>query len=157
MGWLSNKVGQWAGGRQQEEMQTFIAMLRTMDSTEIGLVVAGATHMRHGLESSGHNVMDPIVYTSQNPTFAIFLSRTIAECQKQGRTHDAAGLMVWLHTMRAGIRIELRGLAREMWGQLSRGFPHVETSSIGIRGLSGGALNIQGATEYPAGFTPTPL
>jgi hypothetical protein len=125
MGWLSNMINRWAGGKQEEELRQFLGMLKAMDGSELGLVVAGVTHMRHALESEGHNVMDPIVYTTASPTIAIHLGNLVRECQKQGRMQDAASLMVWLHTMRAGIRLELRGLAREMWGQLARGFPHV--------------------------------
>ena len=156
MGWLSNKVNNWASGRQSEELSTFVGMLRSMDSSELGHVVAMATHMRHALASSGHNVMDPIVYTAQNPTFAIFLGKLIAECQKQGRMQDAAALMVWLHTIRAGIRLELRGLAREMWGELARGFPHAELAGFHMRSLNGGPLDTQGSGQFPEGFTPTP-
>lgn len=59
-----------------------------MDSPELGHALAMATHIRHALTEGGHNVMDPIVYAGQNPAFAIFLSRTLAECQKQGRLQD---------------------------------------------------------------------
>jgi hypothetical protein len=156
MGWLSNKINQWAGDKQEEELRQFLEMLRSMDGSELGLVAAGVTHMRHALELEGHNVMDPIVYTTSNPTFAMQLSNLVRECQKQGRMQDAASLMVWLHTMRAGIRLELRGLAREMWGQLARGFPHIHASAAAMRGRDGQPLSLAGATQFPAGFSPQP-
>lgn len=156
MGWLLNKFNQWAGRKEKDELQQFLDMLKAMDGSELGLVVAGATHMRHALFSAGHNVMDPIVYTAQNPAFLIFLSNLIRECQKSGRKQDAASLIVWLHTMRGAIRLELRGLAREMWAQLSRGFPHVVDAAPAMKALDGKPLNIDGAAQFPEGFTPTP-
>ena len=157
MGWVRNKINSWSSSKQIAEMSNFVAMLRGMDGAELGYVVAIATHMRHALESKGHDVMDPIVYTSKNPMFPLFLSRTIEEAQRQGRTQDAAALMVWAHTHRAGVRLELRTLAREMWRQLQRGFPYVVESAAGSKKTIGTSLNILGATSFPVGFTPEPL
>jgi hypothetical protein len=157
MGWLSRSVNKWASDKQFEELASFIANLRAMDGPEIGYVLAIATHIRHGMEGDGHNVMDPIVYTSQNPSFALYLSRMIIEAQKQGRNPEAAALMIWLHTMRAGIRIELRSLARELWSQLERGFPYVEQALVAGLPIAATHPNVTGASQFPAGFTPTPL
>ena len=128
-----------------------------MDGPELGHVVALATNLRHGLAADDHNVMEPVLYTSVNPGFPLLLVKTIAEAQKQGRTQDAAGLMIWAHTARAGIRLELRALAREMWRELARGFPHVQEAALGFENLTGRRLRISGADEFPAGFTPDAL
>jgi len=98
MGWLMNKINRLSSDKQRDEMTHFVDMLRAMDSAELGHVVAIATHMRHTLESEGHNVMDPIVYAGQNIGFPLFLSKSINEAQKQSRMQDAAALMVWVHT-----------------------------------------------------------
>jgi len=154
MNWLSNKINKWASGKQTEELEHFVQMLRGMDGPELGHVVALATNLRHGMERDGHNVMEPVVYTSANPGFVLLLSRMVAEAQKQGRMQDAAGLMVWTHTARAGVRLELRVLAKEMWRELARGFPHVVESARGFERTTGRVLRIQGAEQFPAGFTP---
>jgi hypothetical protein len=156
MGWLSNKINKWSSDKQREELASFVDNLRAMDAPEIGYVLAIATHIRHGMEGDGHNIMDPIVYTAQNPGFALFLSRMIIEAQKQGRTQEAAGLMIWLHTARAGIRLELRSFGREMWAQLERGFPYVQQAALAGLPIAATHANITGATQFPAGFTPTP-
>ena len=156
MGWLTKKFDQWASSKQREELTRFIDMLRSMDGAELGHVVALATHLRHGLEDEGHNVMDPIVYTAQNVTFALFLSRTSIQLQKKQQTQEAAGMMIWLHTVRAAIRLELRSLGRDMWRQLERGFPYVEESALHFRQLSGVWLNISDARQFPAGLSPEP-
>lgn len=157
MRWLAHRLNKWASDKQHEELTSFIANLRAMDGAEIGYVLAVATHIRRGMEGDGHNVMDPIVYTSQNPTFVLFLSRMIIEAQKQGRNPEAAALMIWLHTMRAGIRIELRSLGRELWSQLERGFPFVEQAAAAGLPIAATRPNVTGASQFPVGFTPTPL
>ncbi len=61
MGRLNDKLTRWAVGKQDEELRSFLAMLKAMDSRELGWVVACATHVRHVLEAKGHEVRDPIV------------------------------------------------------------------------------------------------
>jgi hypothetical protein len=156
MGWLSNKINQWSSDKQREELASFVANLGAMDGTEIGFVLAIATHIRHGMEADGHNVMDPIVYTAANPGFALLLSRAVAEAQKQGRTPEAAALMIWLHTARAGIRLELRSLGRQMWSNLERGFPYVERAAIAGLPIPAKVPNVSGASQFPAGLAPMP-
>lgn len=156
MGWLSNKINAWSSGKQREELSGFIENLRAMDASEIGFVLAIATHIRHEMESDGHHIMDPIVYTVQNPGFALFLSRLIAEAQKQGRLPEAAALMIWLHTACAGIRLELRSLGRELWAQLERGFPFVQQAALAGLPISAAHPNVMGASQFPAGLAPVP-
>jgi len=156
VGWLSNKVNKWASDKQKNELASFVGNLKTMDAAELGYALAIATHFRHGMEADGHEVMDPIVYTAKNPGFALYLSRMIASAQKAGRTQEAAGLMIWLHTMRAGIRLELRPLGREMWQELERGFPFVHKAVLEGLPISANQPNVSGANEFPAGLNPTP-
>ncbi len=65
--------------------------------------------------------------------------------------------MIWLHTMRGATSLELRGLAREMWSEFARGFPHVDASALSLQNLGGQPLNTVGATEFPNGFSLKPL
>lgn len=157
MGWFTRKFDSWASKKQRTEMADFIARLRSMDSSEIGHVVACATHLRHQLEAEGHIPIDPINYVAINPMFPLLLSRTTIGFQKQGRLQDAAALMVWLHTARAGVRLELRFLGRELWKELERGFPYVEEAADNVKVLFGKQLDISEATTFPFGLTPEPL
>jgi hypothetical protein len=157
MNWLIQKMDKWATNKQREEMVNFIALLRSMDGSELGHAVAIATHARHKLETTGHHPMDPIVYTSINPGFPLFLSRVTNEFKKKRQDQDAAAYMIWTHTARAGVRLELRSLGRELWRELSRGFPHVEESAHSFFLLSGIRLNISFAQQFPSGLTPEPM
>lgn len=147
----------WALRRQRAEVSAFIANLRAMDGEEIGALVVLATDARHNLEALGHQVSDPIVYFSRNPAFISTLNSSIRELQKLGKLQEAAALMVWLHTMRAGARLELRQLGRDLWREMARGFPYVGTSVAEVELLLGRKLQVGDALSFPKGLTPDPL
>jgi hypothetical protein len=157
MGWIASRIDKWASKKQADELAHFVEMLRGMDGAELGHVVALAANLRHGIEAGGHQPLDPIAYTARNPGFPLLLSRLVAEAQKQGRLQDAAGLMVWTHTARAGARLELRASAREMWRQLARGYPHVNDAAHAFQQSTGHELHTGNWAVFPTGFTPDPL
>ncbi|WP_139239977.1 hypothetical protein [Azotobacter vinelandii] len=142
---------------KKKQIQEFIDGLSAMDGHEIGFVVACATNTRHILESEGLRLMDPIVDVALFPDIPLRINNVIRELQKSGSNQDAAGAMVWLHTARVGASHELRPLAREMWRQLSRGFPHVDAAALEIMKLTFRPVNVSGYETFPAGLTPDPL
>lgn len=156
MGWLANKFDKWASGSQEKELNNYTVGLRGMDGSEIGLIVAVATHQRHLLVAEGFNVMDPINFVSVNPMATYRLSQTIQSLQKERKYQAAAGLMVWVHTLRAATRPELRLLGREMWRELQRGFPYVEESALDAQIVMGLNLNVHDALSFPIGLAPNP-
>jgi hypothetical protein len=147
----------WGIRRQRKELQSFIDNLSALDGQDVGFLVALATNTRIKLEGAGYRLLDPIADYPSDPAVPLRLNRMVRELQKNGMMPEAAAMMVWLHTMRAGARIELRQLGRDMWAQLQRGFPHVITSSIGVRSADGSPLDIHGYNSFPAGLTPDPL
>jgi hypothetical protein len=64
----------------------------------------------------------------------------VREFQKIGQPSDAAGTMVWLHSMRALAFPEVRELGRDMWKELQRGFPYVSDALSAIEALTGNSL-----------------
>ena len=156
MGLLSRLFNSWAVKRQRKEMQEFIDGLRSMDAQEVGFVVATTTHMRNILESEGMRLMDPLVDYPLDPTITLRLGKIIREFQKVGDNTDAAGAMVWLHTMRVGGRHELRQLGRDMWRELARGIPHAEGASLEIMRMTFKPCRIEGFERYPLGLSPEP-
>ncbi|HEY9036656.1 MAG TPA: hypothetical protein VIM96_08090 [Pseudomonadales bacterium] len=101
-------------------------------------------------------MMDPINYFSENPDFLLFLNTTIRQLQKETFMLEAGGFMVWLHTFRGAARLELRGLTRSMWGELSRGMPHVEQAALSHLKLTGNVFSIDDFDRFPQGMTPEP-
>lgn len=157
MGWFLNKFNQWANKTQLKEMTSFVESLKAMDGTEIGFVLANATHIRHGLEAQGHVLLDPMCYTAINPGFTLTLSRTVIDLQKDKQFSDAAAFMVWVHTLRAANTLSLRQQGRNMWAELSRGFPHVPHAASELSLLTGKQVVFKDFDSYPLGLTPTPL
>lgn len=157
MGWFKSKVDKFVERAFIEEITGFVQCLRGMDAAELGYIVALSTHLRQIMQCNGHQIMNPIVYVNRNPEIIIRISTAIKEAQEQGQFQKAAGLMVWLHTTRASIRPEIRVIARDMWCQLARGFPHVHTAAAYMKFSKGMELNTEGSNEFPFGFAPEPL
>jgi hypothetical protein len=160
MGWLSNKFLIWATNSQAKDLEQFTARLSAMDSYEIGMIVAVATDRRHKLgELYGWDMLDPLSVEKLDPYAAVKLSRIIKQVQSDGHTIVAAGLMVWIHTLRAGTSLDLRILGRRLWSQLSRGFPHAIDAELSLDNTrrDGIILNMQGYDQFPIGLTPLPL
>lgn len=156
MGIFSRMFNSWALRTQQREMQSFVDQLAVMDGVEIGLLLAVATHMRNQLEDEGKMLMDPIATIPIDPSPILMLRGMITEYQKVRSMNDAAAAMVWLHTMRVGARHELRGTARTMWRELSRGMPHVGSASADVYRITGQFPRTYGHDEFPKGLTPSP-
>lgn len=156
MKWFWYLFDRWSAKVQRKELKTFVEILSAMDSAEIGPIVALVTHWRHSLKDSGYNVIDPRLCIRQCPELILFISSTVADFKRKNETLNAIAFTVWLHTIRASVRPELRGMARDMWGQLSRGFPHVDLSAYSLLSATGIRLNTNGYFLYPEGFSPKP-
>ncbi len=61
---------------------------------------------------------------------------------------------MWVHTFRAAARLELRGLGREMWKELERGFSYIDESVSEFAVLTGDILNTEDANSFPIGLAP---
>lgn len=157
MGIVSRWFNSWCVGTQKKELQAFIDGLASMDGPEIGSLLVVASHIRNNLEESGCRLLDPLVDYPRDPTIVLRLRGMIREYQRTKQLIDASGTMVWLHTMRVGGQHELRPLAREMWRQLERGFPYVDTAAFDILRLTLKLPKTKGYDQFPAGLTPDPL
>lgn len=157
MGILARLISSWSLKSQMKDLQSFVGQLEAMDSNEVGFLLALATHLRNELEQEGVRLMDPLIDYPLDPTVVLRLQRLIREFQRAGSMSDAAGLMVWMHTMRVGGQHELRGLARKMWSELARGMPHVVGAAVDVYRLTNKFPNTSGYEQFPQGLTPVPL
>lgn len=141
------------------EVNGYISKLRGMDGDEIGGVVALSTHMRNQfLNETDLDLFFPFETAIADPFLVSRLSRYAKKIQKKGLIGliNSAGILVWIHTLRATMNPDLRMKAREMWGELSRGFPYVEEGARLLEEMTGETLDLRGAGTYPDGFTPQP-
>lgn len=157
--WLFGKIRNVAVDAQADEMQRFLASLRGMDDLELAMLLLWVTHFRHRLAEGGIDLMDPILLTSTHPKMTADLSRTVRDFQLDGRTADAAALMVWLHTLRGATSPELRFQARQIWRELMRGAWKVPDAYSAVTALFAADQTTtlprtDGYCHTPIGFEP---
>lgn len=158
--WMRKKVQKMVLKSAQQEITRFVSSLRVIDDKEVGMLVGIATIIRMNLDEhgyvSGHvfNIESSMEAQAQAEEFLLDL---IKRFQKRGQRTDAAGAMVWLHTLRAFTSPETITMGREMWKELSRGFPHVKDSLERIKGLKGNSIPTEAYREclfIPPGLEP---
>jgi hypothetical protein len=146
----------WAVSRQESELQQFVERLQSVNGDELGLVAAMATHLRHNIEREfGVRLLFPVTAIRQRPDLPIALNRLIRDFQRQGGQPLAAGVMVWLHSLRAMSPAgspRLRNLGRAMWDELERGFDHVAWAKLSAIQMTGDVLNTDGVANRPDGL-----
>ena len=156
-GFLKKKFVDKMADIQVRELSDFNENLSRMNSDEIGMVVAQATHMRLNFqERMGVDLLEPSVAIMQDPSLPLALNKTIRGFQKDGNLTDAAAMMIWLHTLRSMGEFEVRPHGRELWRQLARGFPYVAESAISLERDFGVFINFEGYDEIPRGLEPEP-
>jgi hypothetical protein len=141
--WLKRKVQIASVRAAREDLDRFNASLRGATDREIGMVMAIATIIRLRLTTSGRLPRNAFALPTPGDGSAqlqLYLSGMVREFQKIGQPSDAAGAMVWLHSMRALGFPEVRELGRDMWKELQRGFPYVSDALSDIEALTGNQL-----------------
>ena len=137
-GWFRNLQA----SNSERDITIFLNGLRGSDSGEIAAVVAMASIHRIHLNEMGILLNSAlgsgpqILTLDEHRAVQHIVGKLTRKCQANGRPDLAAGMMVWLHSIRAFTFPEIRILAREMWGELSRGFDGAEKSIESIKILS---------------------
>lgn len=150
-------IGGWATNTQAKELEKFVSNLRALDGAEVGMIVALATRQRHILAVEyGWFLLDPFVTLQRDPGAAITLNALIRAAQRRGQEPLAAGMMVWLHSLRAMQSPELRQGGRDLWRQLQRGFPYCDQAQDEFYAVSGEVMNLHDHDQIPIGLTPDP-
>ena len=155
-GWLKRKFD----GTQ--DLERFVTSLRGASADELGPLVAVATAVRITMRNAGHLPDAALDATGDLPPdqqieAQLKMTSLVRQLQKLGQPSDAAGAMVWMHSMRAGATPELRLLGRQMWAELSRGFAHAPEAIENIVALSPNPVPPELSREYrfiPPGLEP---
>ncbi len=130
--WVKRSFQLYAARHAKVDMRRQIDVYAGMDDSEVAFLLVGATYCRLELERRGvlpRQCLDvslprgPEVHLAQGG-----LRRLIRLAQRESRHVAAACLMVWLHSVRALNLPEIRMLGREMWQELARGFPGIESA-----------------------------
>jgi hypothetical protein len=126
--WLKDRVALRAVRSGRQELERFVASLRAQSESEIALILAVAAGIRVRLREAGH-LPDEVLRVApaqdyEQATVQRRIARLVQGFQSKSEYIDAAGAMVWLHTLRALTLPELRDPGRQMWEQLARGMQY---------------------------------
>lgn len=167
-GWVKSRIQKASTDAMRDDLARFIESLRGAGDYELGMLLVVANAIRLNFIATGK--LPPAALNLEIPrtkqlevkcdTCPIELNSAIRAFQKLGQPTDAAGTMVWLHSVRALNVPELRLLGRHMWGELSRGFPHAAEALGDTRRMGGKNLPDQlddELTFVPVGLEPEGL
>jgi hypothetical protein len=138
--WIKKKVYDAGYKSGLEEIERFILSLRGQSDEEVGMLLAIATVIRLNLFNGGrlsNEILNFEVSESEHSQAQMYISNLVREFQKANQKTDAAGAMVWLHSLRSQGYPELRIKGRELWSELSRGFEHVTDAIYDLENMSG--------------------
>jgi hypothetical protein len=134
--WLKRKVQRKTAEATRDDLQRFVWSLRGATADELGAIVAVATTIRLRMADAGSFPAYALTLSGYDARFQLKLANLVRAFQKMDQLSDAAGAMVWLHTVRALGCPEARELGREMWSELRRGFTHAEEALAGVEALT---------------------
>lgn len=126
--WLLGVANKRAVKSYIKELQKFVSILKELPPPIIGLVVISATENRLHLQNN--DVLPLDIFENKNRTSydnaqVVVSLRTFETRCIAGNPKDAYGVSVWLHSVRGLVSPEMTPFVKEMWAELSRGFPYV--------------------------------
>lgn len=149
-------LGNWMRARARrkyvKEMLHHLAHLRSLDNRSMGLVLAIAAHQRNALIKDGVDMRDLSKIIHGAPMYHLDLAKAVNVLIRNKRQHDALGLQVWMHSLRALLDQELYPFGVEIWQELERGRPHVARARENVKEEAGFDLDITMAGETPPEF-----
>ena len=136
-GGLKQKAQNKFTDTMKDELTRFVDSLRGTSSHELAtlLIIANvvrANLVKQGVLSESSLSLGEYEIGSDDDFAAMRLNKLIRTFQKAGQPSDAAGAMIWLHSVRSIQNPELRYLGRCMWKELSRGFKSVPQAYLDI-------------------------
>jgi hypothetical protein len=136
------------GKQQCEELVYYIDMLKGTETGGRAMVVAAATDFRNTVMESPE-----FLNARAEGSDALFLHEAYRTAQRMNVPQIAAGIAVWIHTLRAEKEISNRSIAKEMWGLLASSFDEVDEAAEALALFLGGReLNIEGYDRIPYGL-----
>ncbi len=129
--WLVDHLQERALKSSTKEMRRFIDGLKRTSDRGLGLVIACATVVRVNMEIHGAMAEGLVQRAGQASSeelgiMQMRLNRLSRQFSKRRQQGDAMGAMVLSYSLRSLNVPDLLPLGREMWGELRRGFAHVE-------------------------------
>jgi hypothetical protein len=144
-----------SGTIAERDLNEVISLIKGMDAEEIAVVLALAADFRNSDANLRESLLDIYRLCGKDYMMLPFeLSQLVKQLQQQKKYSDAGAVMVWLHTVRCAQHPQVRYLAKQMWGELERGFPLISLAAQEIERIEHRTLIIDRATEFPEGLNP---
>lgn len=146
---FQGKLQRWRAKQQREELVYYIDMLKGAEIGARAMVVATATDFRN-------IVMDSPEFMEAQAAGAemLVLHEAYKSAQEENLPQVAAGIAVWIHTLRAEKEISNKFVAKEMWALLATSFDEVEKAAEILALVLGGRdLNVDRYDRIPPGFS----
>lgn len=140
--WLRRKIRNAGAKAGAEDLDRFVLSLKGQSDDDLSMLVALATLLRGNFRSQGYlpdralGVGMPLP-EEEMAEFQLKISKVFRIFQEGKQQTDAAGTMVWLHSLRALNYPELRLQGRMMWAELQRGFDGAETALEDVCQITG--------------------
>lgn len=149
-------LGQWMRSRARKkyskEAQHVIKHLQSLDNRSMGLVLAITAHQRNALIKDGVDMRDLSKIIHGAPMYHLDLSKAANVLIRNKRQHDALGIQIWMHSLRALLDQELYPLGVAIWKELARGQPHVARARENVKKETDFELDVNMAGETPPEF-----
>lgn len=136
----------------EREIEQFLQILDGFDDHELALVAAQAADVCGHLYARGIEVRSPQLASLEWPTLLRDLTSGAIEMRERGEPFRVPGVMVWVHTMRAEQRPEIRRRAKEMWALVERGFEGADRAAFEFETSTGYRLQPDGFLFVPEGY-----
>jgi hypothetical protein len=155
MQWLKAAIQRWSAEKRGRDLDDFIEMIRGMDYSEVALVLLLANDFRLRFSvAGGRDLHSPAEVLASDPLACLHANHAITKFQKQRAFHDAAGVMVWLHTLRSIEEPRLRARGRILWTELAKSFDRLDQAASAYLKDTGRELYRSGAEIIPEGLEP---
>ncbi len=152
--WFRSRSRLWASDRHAREAESFLTHLRGLGDADIGFVLAIAAHQRNKLRDEGVDLMHLADLAARRPMYHHDLAKAVNALSRAKRAHDALGLQVWVHSLRAAMDPAIRPLGDELWTELRRGVGHLPEQRAYFKEITGFDLDISHGGEPPTDFDP---
>ncbi|NRA20328.1 MAG: hypothetical protein HRU05_07590 [Oceanospirillaceae bacterium] len=158
--WINRKISAGQCKTALQEIEIFLGAIKAKDDQDVAMLVAIATLIRVNLAENGglsKQVLAGEGSPMERKNSQLYVTNLVREFQKRGQPFDAAGGMVWLHSLKVQTYPELVEKVSELWIELKRGFPHVENKLAEIAELTGKKTPVTALKSYryvPTGMAP---
>jgi hypothetical protein len=156
---FKNKLGNYSQEQHKKELLPFLEKLDDGDDDDVGMIVAIGTILRMQINCKNGLLQDVLDsgYKAPHDKLAEILlnmSSLTIDLQKDGRTRDAVGVAVWVHTLRCFAHPEFIDYGKNIWSELSRGFDFIGIALDNLETVTGNSIPNKQAIIENAKYIP---